>query len=232
MEEDKGVTITYETLFEMLRRERERLELQKLENSFFDDVASYLKEKQGLADGKGPQQELFTKEEGIKTGKQLTNVKRILRELYEKREKKIINMALDKSRTKSDLMDTSTLLDPEKSLFESLAKTLDSCRENVLLRMLSAEPVGKIGGRKGEAAGAAENAFKEASALIPDEGSVRAAPEKSTKLIRFKHAVPKFVGLEGEELGPFDEEDMASLPKEIANVLINKERAEEINQGD
>lgn len=213
MDEDKGIIITYETLFEILRREKDRLELQKLDNSFFNDVVSYLKEKQNIAEEKEGQQELFTEEEGIKTKKQLDNVKRILRELYERREKKIINMALDKSKTKSDLIDTSALLDGEKLLFNSLVRILDENRESVLLRLLNCELPGKI--EKEE---------------VKEKQSVQSTSEKSTKLIRFKHAVPKFVGLEGEEFGPFEEEDMASLPKEIANVLINKGRAEEIKE--
>ena len=216
MEEDKGVTITYETLYEILRREKDRVELQNIEPSFFDDVIIYLKEKQAILEGKEDQQELFNQEEKIKTEKQLTNVKKILREFYEKREKKIINMALDKSRTKSDLIDTSALIDPEKSLFESLVRTLDSYRENVLLKILDMQAPSKV----------EEKEFKEAIELTQDKPT----EEKSTKLLRFKHAVPKFVGLEGEEFGPFEEEDIASLPKEIAEVLINKDRVEEIKQ--
>jgi hypothetical protein len=54
--------------------------------------------------------------------------------------------------------------------------------------------------------------------------------ETETKLVRFLHAVPKFVGKELEEYGPFAEEDIANLPSEIADVLINKERVEEIKR--
>ena len=82
--EDKGITITYETLFEILRREKDRLELQKLDISFYDDVISYIQEKKALLDGKG-QQQLFSEDEKIKTEKQLINIRKILRELYERK---------------------------------------------------------------------------------------------------------------------------------------------------
>jgi DNA replication initiation complex subunit (GINS family) len=39
------VKITYETLFDLLRREKNRNELQQLDPSFYLDVVSYLKEK-------------------------------------------------------------------------------------------------------------------------------------------------------------------------------------------
>ena len=54
--------------------------------------------------------------------------------------------------------------------------------------------------------------------------------KKSMKLVRFINAVPKFVGPELEEYGPFQEEDIAKLPVEIAEVLISKGRVEEIEE--
>ena len=49
------------------------------------------------------------------------------------------------------------------------------------------------------------------------------------KSIRFIKPVPKFLGTELEIYGPFEENDIASLPSRIAKVLIKKERAEEMN---
>ena len=40
--------------------------------------------------------------------------------------------------------------------------------------------------------------------------------------------MPKFVGRDLEVYGPFEEEDIANLPGEIADILILKNRAEEI----
>ena len=42
--------------------------------------------------------------------------------------------------------------------------------------------------------------------------------------------MPKFVGPELEEYGPFEEEDIANLPAEIADVLISKAKADEIKE--
>ena len=52
--------------------------------------------------------------------------------------------------------------------------------------------------------------------------------ERTSKLVRFLYSVPKFVGKELEEYGPFEEEDIANLPAEIAKVLLDKGRVEEI----
>ena len=222
MDEDKTVTITYETLFEILRREKDKLELQKLDDSFFADVLSYLRDKHKIL--QGGQQELFTEEEKIKTEKQLANLKKIIRELYERREKKILQIALDKSKTKSDLIDMSSLLKHEVEFFNSLYKLFDNYRENILFKLLNfEEPITKP-------VGVEQNGDKSKLDLEQPAEEKSVVKEKPTKLLRFKHAVPKFVGLDGEEFGPFGEEDMASLPSEIASVLITKGRAEEIEE--
>jgi len=56
------------------------------------------------------------------------------------------------------------------------------------------------------------------------------AAKRDTKTVRFLSAVPKFVGRELEEYGPFFAEDIASLPAVIADILVKKGRAEEISE--
>ena len=51
---------------------------------------------------------------------------------------------------------------------------------------------------------------------------------ESIKSVRFTKSVPKFLGSELEIYGPYEENDIASLPSKIANILIKKERAEEM----
>ena len=80
------IIITYETLFELLQREKERQDLQKLEPSFFNDVINYIKEKKKILDAKIDSN--FAQEEKRKTERQLENIYKIVKELYERREKK------------------------------------------------------------------------------------------------------------------------------------------------
>jgi len=210
------VVITYETLFELLSRERERTDLQKLEPTFFSDTIAYIKDKKKLLGAK--KDSAFAAEEIKKTERQLENIYKIIKELYEKREKKIIGMALDKSRTKSNLIDMSALLKEEKVLFDALTSVLDTYRENILLSVLNEKmPFMQIIGEKQQPKPQAD--FMSASEL-----------SRNTKLVRFLYQVPKFVGPELEEYGPFSEEDIANLPSEIADVLINKGKSEEIRE--
>lgn len=207
------VVITYETLFEILQIEKERADLQKLEPTFFSDTISYIKDKKKMLEAKSDS--TFALDEKKKTERQLENIHKILKELYERREKKIINLALDKSRTKSSLIDTIALLKEEKVVFDALTNLLDTYRDAILYSVLN-ERMPFMLQMKDEKP---KEDFKTALDL-----------KKSTKLVRFIHPVARFIGPELEEYGPFEEEDIANLPEEIADVLINKGRGEEIRE--
>jgi DNA replication initiation complex subunit (GINS family) len=53
-------------------------------------------------------------------------------------------------------------------------------------------------------------------------------PNHSAILIRFLHAVPKFVGTDTNIYGPFTKEDIANLPVSTAKILLDKKRAEKV----
>ena len=220
MENTKEINITYETLFEMLRREKDKEELQKLSNSFFSDVITYLEDKKKTFSDVT----LESFRDKKKLEEEFENIRKILKDLYERREKKIVNLALNISRTKSNLIDTSALLNEEKELFDSLIRALDSGRESIINNLLESK-LPSFEKVKSELKTADEKNKEEPlkEEIKPEEG-------KTTKMVRFVNAVPKFVGKELEEYGPFEEEDVASLPKEIANVLIEKGRVEEIEE--
>ena len=214
MDENK-IVITYETIFELLRREKEREALQKLEKTFFQDILEYLKERKKILISQ--ESTLIEPEEKKKNEKQFENVKKLLKEFYERREKKIINFAIDKSRTGSDLMDKDSLLEEEHKFFQKLVDLLNNNRSDILNKLLNLE-MPKSEEKKPESR---------------EEGVIRDSigkEEKSALMIRFVHAVPKFIGTELEEYGPFEEEEVANLPKEIAMVLIDKGRAEAIKE--
>jgi DNA replication initiation complex subunit (GINS family) len=54
--------------------------------------------------------------------------------------------------------------------------------------------------------------------------------DPKNKLILFKDNVGEFIGLEGEKMGPYEKGQIANLPKEIAKILIEDNKAEEIEE--
>ncbi|MEM4357824.1 MAG: hypothetical protein QW244_00480 [Candidatus Pacearchaeota archaeon] len=51
---------------------------------------------------------------------------------------------------------------------------------------------------------------------------------KNTSLVRFKSDIEEFLDGNGKTLGPFKKDDIANLPKEIAEILINDGKAVKI----
>lgn len=228
------VRITYETLFELSRREKNRLELQKLESNFFDDVVSYITQKKSISSGLDTGNP-FSQEEARKADGQLENIKQILKDLYDRREKKIVQIAIDASRIDYAPQEMAALLPEEKILCEQLIAVLKASRYHMLIPILQGIPVSES-----KILVSQQKLFPEKRVLERpevgeevrekgrEEAKEDALPESSTKMVRFLHGVPQFVGPNLERLGPFLQEDVANLPVRIAELLVKKGRAEEI----
>ncbi|MBW2967064.1 hypothetical protein KY362_01115 [Candidatus Woesearchaeota archaeon] len=134
--EEKDVVITYETLFEMLRIEKTREELQKLDDAFFEDVLVYLSRKKNTFENSESQSALFETDEKEKTRLELENIKKILKDLYDRREKKILTMALNKARTGVSVVNTANMLPSEIMLFDAMNTTLLEFRKNILFKLV------------------------------------------------------------------------------------------------
>jgi len=235
---EKEINITYETLFDLLRREKNRAELQKLSETFFEDVNSYIKEKHAILEDQQIKIGMSAIAEKEKTEKQIENIKSILKGLFERRQQKIVEMAIIKSRTSSDTTDYSALLKEEREMFDELFELLQNFKKKVLVRLVTApgfmqlrqekkEPE-LIKPEKLETAEETEGITK----IEKKEAEIKEEAEEpeNTKLIRFIYSVPKFLGHYLEVYGPFEEDDTANLPEEIADILIKKGRAEEIKK--
>lgn len=205
---EKDVVITYETLYEILRREKLRAELQPLDKSFLKDIVNYLNDKQSIFDSQMKKTSIFSGSETQKTQKQIENIKRMVQELYEKRENKIVQLAVFSSRT-DERSDFQEMLEEEKALYEELVSLLNNFRKNILLNVLSLK--------------APEIQQKE------EPKELKKDDKPSNRLIRFLHATPKFVGDDLKVYGPFEEEDVAALPLKVANILVKNGRAEDVS---
>ena len=195
--------ITYDTLYDLLRKEKFSIDLQPIPESFFKETINYLKEKEIIL--KNQEKDTIFTLEIEKTRKQIENIKKLLKELYEKRERKIIDQALSASRTEIKNKEIS-LLPEEEQFYKELITLLTEYRENILLRVLS----------------------KKQPKPKEEEPKAIKTEDNNLKLIRFLTEIPKFIGTDLNVYGPFEREDLANLPKDIAKTLIEKKRAEEI----
>lgn len=134
-----SIKITLETLYDILRNEKKREDLQKLESTFFEDVVHYLKEKNNFMETKKNEKSLFASGERDKLDYEIRSIKRILKEIYEKREKKIIDITINRSRTGSEIIDTSSMLKEEKEFYTEILKILDHFRKGILQHLFIGE---------------------------------------------------------------------------------------------
>ena len=201
--------ITYEKLYDILRKEKYAQELQKIDKDFFRSVVEYLKEKEAIAESQKGKDSIFSTE-ADNTVKQVGNIKKLIKELYEKREFKIIQLAMFASII-GDKEIPPALLAEERPLFLDVVNMLNCYRESIVQNVID-----KRLPTPGEQPKSIKRDFSDDS------------KQSDTKTVRFMHAVPKFVANDMNTYGPFDEEDMAILPNKAADVLIDKKRAEEI----
>ena len=106
----------------------------------------------------------------------------------------------------SDPQDTTNMLPEEKILYALLIENLDKYRKGILLRIIE----GSL-------------------PLIEEEKpkTIKMDKKEETKLVRFLHSIPKFIGDDLNIYGPFEAEDISNLPEKVADVLVDKKRAEE-----
>jgi len=133
--EEKDVVITYETLYEMLRIEKNREDLQKLDTNFFNNVRVYMREKRTNFESTESQSLIFEPDDKERVRLELENTKKILKNLYDKRERKIMTISLNKAKSGVVLANTANMLPSEKLLFAAVNTTLGEFRKNILYKL-------------------------------------------------------------------------------------------------
>ncbi|MCF7866114.1 hypothetical protein K9L67_00735 [Candidatus Woesearchaeota archaeon] len=242
-----SVKITYETLFDLLRREKSRSDLQDLDQTFFVDVMTYIQEKKITLADSTKQGSLSSSAEREKINIQIKNIKKILEELYDLRQKKIINLAVHKTKTNSSLIDTSKMLIEEKALFEDTCQTLLKHKDNILGKLLrnelpkyefketsnqkTTDDTTEVPSEPKQSNNTnSENTTKtiEQETQKNQEQTQKETPTKNNSnknKVKILSSLPKFVGLDKKIYGPFKTNEEVELPQELIDMLVKKGRA-------
>ena len=113
--------ITYNELYDVLRRERYSEQLQPIPKNFVKEVAAYLKDKKQIAN---KEDDDFS-DTILKTKKQFENSIAIFKELMLRRKKKILELAFVAAETGISKRDFENMLALEKESFDSIMKALE-----------------------------------------------------------------------------------------------------------
>lgn len=185
--------ITYNELYEALRKERYSEQLQPIPKKFIVEVAAYLKDKKEIANKENDE---FS-ESILKTKKQFENSVSIFKELILRRKKKILELAFVAAETGISKRDFENMLAVEKEAFDGIMISLEKSDKKISELLKGVED---------------------------DEKS------SLNKMVVFIEDTDEFLDLEGNPIGPFKKGDVANIPQEIANILINDKKVEAIDE--
>jgi len=127
--------ITYNELYDALRKERYSEQLQPIPKNFIKEVADYLKNKKEISEKDSDE---FS-DSVIKTKKQFENSIAIFRELILRRKKKILDLAFVAAETGISKRDFENMLAVEKESFEDIMKSLERGDKKIAKMLKGAE---------------------------------------------------------------------------------------------
>ena len=113
--------ITYNDVYEALRKERYSEQLQQLGKNFVQEVVTYLKEKKSISEKPG---DMFS-DVLSKTKKQFENAISMFKELMLRRKKKLLDLAFVAAETGISKRDYENMLSFEKEIFDKIMKSIE-----------------------------------------------------------------------------------------------------------
>jgi DNA replication factor GINS len=116
-------TITFELIRRIQREEQRIQKLTKLPENFFQSVNSYIDQKKQLS-----------LKEDRKETMEVKNIERLVEDIFNRRERKILNLAIITARTN---IPPENLLEEEKEFFQQLVDVIKKRREEGLKKILS-----------------------------------------------------------------------------------------------
>jgi len=193
--------ITYETVRNAHRAEKEE-ELQKLPDGFFESVRNWFKIKEKLKD--------------TTSLLEVENAKKLLEDVINRRQKKIVLAALSTMRGQ---LPPAGLNDEERKFFDDIVNTLKSFKNDMNEKFRSFDDIAEE---------KVEEAKKSIEEMKPVEMENIAVKPNGKILVKILIDLPKFVGFDMQSYGPLRTGDIITLPDEVARLLITRKAAENI----
>jgi len=211
--------ITYKTLRKIQQAEKSSPQITLISKQFYKDVSSFLHELEDrLVHEKKPQKQMLLAEE-------TQNIEKIIRNIYEQREKKIMLAAIAKARGGNPSI--KLLVPDEKKLFDEIYQQIVLFRKNILSpevqeqeTRVSAEPVNE------------KQTDERTSPMKPvNDPKVTATnnQKNSHPIIRILEDIPSFIGTDNNTY-TLHEHDIVSLPDDMAQMLLTKKVAKKVQQ--
>lgn len=191
-------TITFSELRKIQKREDRDDELSDLDDKFLLKVADYLETKREVSG---------------ESSREYRNAKRVFDKIIGLREEKVVKNARIAVKSEADSSELN-LLPSERQLFLDAKEYFKEHRDRVEEVMEGGSP-------------AAVETETDSGEPEPGEEEAGDDPEEPVP-VRITSQVPEFMGTDLESYGPFEEGDRAEIPRENAEILVNRGSAEEV----
>jgi len=185
--------ITYDYLRRAQAKEKGSPQLAELSEEFYPSI------QVALEGWEKRTRESFS----LADAKEYENILKILRDIYSRREQKIVLAAL---RSAKGGEKPAALVGDEQEFFESVSRA-----------------IGENGSRFESLINKRERGGKESKSAEKAEREIR-----DTKMIKLLSDLPSFVGLDMSTYGPFKRGEMHTLPKREAELLLSRRVAEAV----
>lgn len=193
--------ISYETIRAAHRAEKDEV-LQKLHDNFFQSVRTWMAAKSARED--------------TASLLEVENAKKLIEDLINRRERKIVMSALRSVRGSPPSVGMTPT---EMIFFDRMVSQLNDFRTNTTESVM------------GPAAMAEEKvmaAVESVAALPKPQLAPPSLPKNGHTLVKMLSDLPRFVGADMNSYGPLKMGDMITLPIDTANMLLNKSMAETV----
>jgi DNA replication initiation complex subunit (GINS family) len=193
----------YEDLFEMLNNEKFSTDLKPLKIDDLKKIKEYINAKKQLLEKLENSDSFLDVKKKDKLKRELESAFRVLKDLFEKREQKVINRTIFCSRSGFKLKDSSNMIAMEEALYFGLIELL------------------KIHNKEFFETFDKNYIFEEPKELKKD-----VEVDTKTGFVKFVEDVPELVDSELKKHGPFEAGAESNLPNELVEVLVDQGKVE------
>jgi DNA replication initiation complex subunit (GINS family) len=195
-------------LREIHRKERMSPYLSHVGRDFYREVKACIREMDArLEEAKGDKSRL-----AVLLGERET-LKNTIMDIFEIRERKIVTNALYYAKSGEEV-ELENLTTEEAGMLRDICDIINGYRKDLLEGLLSGEGDVKI-----------RPPPKKERPLDADR------QETEYLTVRILQDLPPLSGIDGKVYGPFKTEDVVTMPRKNASILLGKETAEAVHQG-
>jgi DNA replication factor GINS len=203
------MTDNYTWLYEAWRREKQRMDIQPLQENFHTAIIEYVAQLR---------EQIKTVDKSTLAGKivekEKEHVERMIGELNLIRMRKIVIFEVEEKP-----IDVLNLTAEEKRLQVELRRLLAAHSQGIKHELMGREYKTEIS--------LPQNTHPQTQSQ-PTTQPPQQKPQQAFKIIRFNQTIPAIMGIDMMTYGPFKAEDIASLPAPNAENLIRKGIAKEV----